>query len=203
MAKTFVDIALFILMILEFSKVYIPPIWHEVIGIMLLVLVIIHLVLNRNYFKAIFKGRYDLKRILMLSINIAFACSFGLSSIFGILSSQELFTFMNIGSLKIIVWHKILAYISLLCLGLHLGINFNVLVGKFEKIINKKILLLSKLAVIIGGIYSFIVLDFWNHMTGRYGFSVGGGNIFSNIFEYFCLTIGMAIMTNLIYKKIK
>ena len=95
MKKLIVDILLFILMILEFSRMYMPPIWHEIIGILLIVLIIIHLILNRNYIKNIFKGKYNLKRIIMLIINVLFMISFILSCIFGLLSSEELLKFLR------------------------------------------------------------------------------------------------------------
>lgn len=53
MKRLVVDILLFILMIFEFSRMYMPTILHEIIGILLLVLVVIHLILNRNYIKNI------------------------------------------------------------------------------------------------------------------------------------------------------
>ena len=59
-------------MLLEFSSIYLPPEIHEIIGILLVVLVIIHLILNRKYLKSIPKGKYNLKRMVMLVINVAY-----------------------------------------------------------------------------------------------------------------------------------
>ena len=204
MKKLIVDILLFILMILEFSRMYMPPIWHEIIGILLIVLIIIHLILNRNYIKNIFKGKYNLKRIIMLIINVLFMISFILSCIFGLLSSEELLKFLSIGNLSIISLHKTFAYISLLCLGLHLGVNFNAMFSKLVNIIHNKIVLIIIGIIIIGfGIYSFIDLDFWNHLTGKYGFSIVTGNIIINTLEYLSLIMSITIIINIVYKKIK
>ena len=38
--KLIVDILMFILMILEFSRMYMEPIYHEIIGVILFILVI-------------------------------------------------------------------------------------------------------------------------------------------------------------------
>ena len=67
--KIIIDIIMFILMLLEFSRGYMKPIFHEIIGILLLVCIIIHLILNRNYIKNIFNGKYNLKRYIMLIVN--------------------------------------------------------------------------------------------------------------------------------------
>lgn len=201
--KLVIDILMFILMLLEFSRAYMNPLLHEIFGIILLLLVIIHLILNRNYIKNILNGKYNIKRIIMLLINILFMISFILSSIFGILSSQNLLTFLNIGNMNIISLHKIFAYISILFMSMHLGINFNIMFGKLEKKINNKLLWIIKIIIIVFGIYSFIHLDFLNHLIGKYGFGIVTGNIIINILGYLSIVISISIITNIIYKKIK
>ncbi len=202
--KIIVDILMFILMLLEFSRNYMEPIYHEIFGIILLILVIIHLTLNMNYFKTLFKGNYNINRMIMLIINIGFFITFITSLILGVLSSQELLRFLNIGSLTIIKLHKILAYISLLFLGLHLGINFNAMFGKITK--HKIIFYILEVIISIYGIYSFIKLDIIKHITGTYGFSMIEGNIIINILRYFSIIMLFAFImynTNKLMKKEK
>ena len=131
--KIIVDILLFILIIIEYSRLYINTTVHEIIGIGLIILIILHIYLNRNYFKSIKKGKYNFKRSFKLVINITFLIVFILTCIFGILSSQ----FLSIGSLTTIYLHKIFAYLSVLLLGLHLSTNINPLMAKipYKKII--------------------------------------------------------------------
>jgi DNA-damage-inducible protein J len=131
MKKIIIDILMFILMLIEFSKVYLPPQIHEIVGICLIALVIVHLILNRKYIKAIPKGKYNLKRSSFLIINVVFMIVFILTMIFGLLSSQEILTFLNIGSLTTVYHHKILAYLCLILLGIHLGMNMNGTINMF------------------------------------------------------------------------
>lgn len=196
--KIIVDILMFILMLLEFSRGYLPTILHEAFGICLGILVIIHLILNKNYFKNLFKGKYNSKRIIMLIINLGFFITFILSMIFGILSSHDLLTGLNIHNLNIIKLHKQLAYISLIFMGLHLGINFNAMLGKIN-IKNKIVKYIIDILIIVFGIYSFIKLDFIKHITGEFGFSVYDGNIILNILEYLSIILAMAIIMNKTY----
>ena len=182
---------------------YLPTIIHEIIGIVLLILVVIHLLLNKSYLKNITKGKYNFKRILVLIINVLFMLTFFVSMICGILSSQDLLKFISVDNLIIIKLHKILSYFCLVFMGLHLGINFNSMFGKlFIKIKNKIIIYISYLIVIIFGIYSWINLEFWNHLIGRYGFGVVSGNIFINILEFISVVLMITILTNIIYKRI-
>ena len=185
--KIIVDILLFILIIIEYSRLYINPTVHEIIGIGLIILIILHIYLNRNYFKSIKKGKYNFKRSFKLVINITFLIVFILTCIFGILSSQ----FLSIGSLTTIYLHKIFAYLSVLLLGLHLSFNINPLIAKipYKKAIFP--------ILIIFGIYSLIQVDFWNHLTGRYGFSMLSGNIAINSIYYIGIVLMIIVLLNL------
>ena len=185
--KIIVDILLFILIIIEYSRLYINPTVHEIIGIGLIILIILHIYLNRNYFKSIKKGKYNFKRSFKLVINITFLIVFILTCIFGILSSQ----FLSIGSLTTIYLHKIFAYLSVLLLGLHLSTNINPLMAKipYKKIIFP--------IFIIFGIYSLIQVDFWNHLTGRYGFSITTGNILINSIYHIGIVLMIIALVNL------
>ena len=55
MKRIIVDLFLFILMLLEFSRMYMNPIIHEIFGIILIILFVIHLVFNRGYINNILK----------------------------------------------------------------------------------------------------------------------------------------------------
>lgn len=199
MKKIVVDILLFILMLLEFSSIYLPPEIHEIIGILLVVLVIIHLILNRKYLKSIPKGKYNLKRMVMLVINVAFMVVFILTCIFGMLSSQYTLTFMNIGNLTTIYLHKIFAYLGVILLGLHLGINLTPMFNKMNK---RKISYALYLIIIVCGIYSFFKVDFLNHLLGNSGFSLVTGNIIINFLEYLSIILMISIFANIIFKKL-
>ncbi len=180
-------------MLLEYSRVYLPSEIHEIIGICLIILVLIHLILNRNYFKAITKGKYSFKRSFMLIINVLFIITFSATCITGLLSSQNILTFMNIGNLTTIYLHKIFAYASVIVLGMHLGVNLTKLFNKFE---NKLIYVI----IIILGAYSLIAVDFWNHLIGNYGFSLVTGNILTNTLEYLFIILMFSTITYFVFK---
>lgn len=199
MKKIIVDILLLILMIMEYSKTYLPGEIHEIIGILLIALVTVHIILNKNYIKAIPKGKYNTKRKALFVTNIAFLIAFCITSIFGILSSQYILTPLNIGNLSIISYHKILAYLCIIILGIHLGFNLE---KTFKKIDNKLIYLVDA-AIIIFGAYSLIQTDFYRHLTGNIGFSMVSGNIFINSLKYLSIILMVTVITKLIFLSLK
>ena len=86
----------------------------------LIFLIILHINFNKNYFKAIPKGKYTLKRTINLFINIGLLISLTVTIISGILSSQKSMKNLTIGKYKIKHIHKSSSIFSLIFLGLHL-----------------------------------------------------------------------------------
>lgn len=202
--KLIVDILMLMLMILEFSRLYTGSLLHELMGIVLLILVIIHLILNKRYILNITKTKYNAKNIIMLIINVLLICSFILTSIFGILSSGEILTFLNIHNLNIIKLHKMFGNISLIIVGIHLGINFNAMFGKITKHIKNNIVnYVIEIFIIILGIYSSIKIDLIKHIIGEYGFGIKEGNIIINALEYLSIILMISFIVNFIYKNIE
>lgn len=199
MKKIVVDVLLLIFMLAEYSRVHLPPEMHEIIGIGLILLVTVHMILNRNYFKAIPRGKYSAKRMVELLSTIGFFAVLILTCIFGILSSQEILPFLNIKSLTAIYLHKILAYACIILLGIHLGINLKRMFKKLEKRIGKTIYPVYLLIMVLG-IYSAMQVDFLNHITGSYGFSTVTGNILINSLEYLSIILMTTVIVHLIEK---
>ena len=82
-----------IAIILEFLSL--PILIHEIVGIILLFLIVAHLNFNQNYFKAITRGKYTLKRTINLIINIGLIISLFVTIISGIFISQIIKTYKN------------------------------------------------------------------------------------------------------------
>ena len=202
--KILVDILLFVFIILEFSRPYMPTYLHELFGIILLFLLIVHLIFNRNYLKNIFKGKWNLTRIIMLVVNLSFFITFALALLFGILSSVDILKFLNIHNIKLVEYHKTFAFISLIFMGLHIGINISGINDKLNKIIKNKIIIyLLQIVLIIYGIYSCDKLDIIKHITGSYGFSMIDGNIIIDLLRYSGIVIMISIVSSYVFKFVK
>ncbi len=65
-ARIIVDIAMAVLFVAVMATAIVQETPHEYLGIGLFVAVVAHVVLNRRWFKAIFRGRYNAVRVLQL-----------------------------------------------------------------------------------------------------------------------------------------
>jgi len=132
MKKITVDILMVIAIILEFLSL--PILIHEIVGISLIFLIILHIKFNKNYFKAIPKGKYNLKRTIDLIINMGLLISLSITIISGILSSQKSFKSLKIGNHKISHIHKSSSILSLIFLVLHLFATRKKLLREIKKL---------------------------------------------------------------------
>lgn len=132
MKKIIVDILMVIAILMEFLSL--PILIHEVIGIGLVFLIILHINFNKKYFKAISKGKYTLKRTINLFINMGLMISLFLTIITGILCSQKSFKDLMIGKYKIKGIHKTSSVVSLIFLGLHLFTVRKKIISEIKKL---------------------------------------------------------------------
>ena len=130
--KITVDILMFIAIILEFLSL--PILIHEIVGIGLLFLVMLHIKFNKNYFKAIPKGKYNLKRTIDLIINMGLLISLSVTIVSGICSSQKSLKSLKIRNHKISHIHKSSSIFSLIFLVLHLLTTRKKLLREIKKL---------------------------------------------------------------------
>jgi len=94
------DILMTVLSVILMGGAYLFPsdIVHEILGVALLLLWALHIALNRRWFGAIFRGKYNPYRIMQTVINCSILVCVIFLMISGIILSNHLFTFLNIQS---------------------------------------------------------------------------------------------------------
>lgn len=123
---------------------------HEWIGITMVLLVIVHQILNIKWYGAIFKGKYNLYRIVSTFINIALIIAFAFTAISGMAMSNHavlfLYSMINVNSAR--VMHLAFSYWSFILMGIHLGMHMSVMTNRIPK--NTK-QVLGLIVIIIAG----------------------------------------------------
>ena len=108
---------------------------HEWAGAGMLALFIAHHLLNGGWHKNLFRGKYNLSRILMLVINILlFADMLGLM-ISGIMLSNHVFAFLGIsGGMSFArLLHMASSYWGFVLMSLHLGLHWSKILGMIRR----------------------------------------------------------------------
>ena len=129
-----VDIAMTVLSIILMGGNYLFPadIVHEILGVALFILWAVHIILNRRWFGAMFKGKYNPYRVMQTVIN----CSILICTLFlmisGIILSNHIFTFLNIqGGLGFArIAHLLASHWYYLFMSLHIGLHVGMIANK-------------------------------------------------------------------------
>jgi hypothetical protein len=147
---------------------------HEIIGVVMFVLFILHHILNFGWTKALFKGKYPPKRIVGTIVNAAvMICMLGLMYS-SLVISNYVFVFLKFGGTGFArTAHLLCAYWGLVLMSVHLGMHISQMAARMKLKNNGLIWSLRIISGMVGavGIYEFISLKFTDYLFGKVQFA--------------------------------
>jgi hypothetical protein len=106
---------------------------HEWIGVSVCAVCIAHNALNWKWYKNIFKGAYNVRRGAMTAVNLLLAFAMITLIITGMLHSRTVLAFLHLpGGMMIRLVHATAAYWCLPLIGVHLGLNWKIILNAFR-----------------------------------------------------------------------
>ncbi len=167
--KIVIDILMYLLFIILMGHHITDNLIHEILGTILFVLFIIHHLLNYRYYKTVFKGKYNIKRIIIMLVDLLLLIDMICIIVSAINISSDVFSFLNIDTK---IWGRKLHMLStswgFVLMSIHLGLHLKTLINKINNKMKNSTLeylyYFIVLLIIIYGIYSFIKLDFISDM---------------------------------------
>lgn len=171
--KRVVDITLTVTLLLLMAFQVTEQLAHEWLGIAMLSLTIVHQVLNRKYYAAIFKGRYSPLRVFQLIVNILILLSFVCTAFSGMMMSRFATPFMNgiLPSSIVRQGHLAMSHWSFVLMGLHLGLHFGIMVSKLKNRTVRIVLGVVMTGISVYGFYLFFKSDMLNYMLFKNPFA--------------------------------
>lgn len=132
--KIIIDIIMSIALLFLMSFQVTGDKYHEWIGAGMLVLFVIHNLLNANWYKALFKGKYSAYRVLRTIVNLLVLVAIILTGYSGIVMSRYVFDFLpiNDGMATARKLHLAGSYWSFVLMSVHLGMHWNMMLGKLS-----------------------------------------------------------------------
>jgi hypothetical protein len=135
-----IDLAMTILLLCAYAYRITGDAAHEWIGVSVFVLVIAHNVVNRWWYKSIFRGKYTPRRAIMSAVNIALAFTMTTLFVTGLLQSRAVLGFLHLpGGMVLRLIHTTAAYWLLPLTGVHLGLHW----GMFARRISRNRLIIT------------------------------------------------------------
>ena len=159
MIKRIVDVCMTVLLLCLMAYQVTGEALHEWIGIGMTVLVIIHQLLNRKWYGALFKGKYNPYRIITTVVNIALLLSFAVTAFCGMSMSGHAVPFLY-GMTKVSFarrMHLSMSHWAFVLMGLHLGMHVPVMFARLHLTDKLKMVISVALCIVAGiGLFLFI-----------------------------------------------
>ncbi len=220
------DITMTILSIILMGGNYLFPadIVHEILGLALFLLWAVHINLNRRWYGAIFKGKYNPYRVMQIFINCGILICAIFLMISGIILSNHIFTFLGIekglGFARIA--HLLASHWYYLFMSLHIGLHVSMIANKIAQKKDaanessneenmpqrsaRKIIFRIVLALVCAyGIYAFIIRGVWKCLFLQqqfFFFDLERGYILFAV-DYISIIILFATISHLIATRLK
>ena len=169
--KIVLDIALALVLVAVMATALVQEAPHEWLGIVLFVFMVAHIVLNRKWLAAVFRGRHSALRVLQIIVLAALmACMIGQVASSLVLSKHAL------GFLPVLPgasWarrvHMLCSYWSFVLAFTHAGLHM-----RTPKDMSSWQIWMARImfaAVACFGAYSFVQLGLWQYLTGQVQFA--------------------------------
>ena len=199
-----ITMTLFSIMLMGGNHLFAADIVHEIFGAGLIVLWAIHVVLNRKWYGAMFRGKYNAWRIMQTFINCCILLCAALLMISGIILSNHIFAFLNIqaglGFARIA--HLLASHWYYLFMSLHIGLH----VGRLFQNVTASLIPRILLAIVCAyGIYAFIARGVWKYLILQqqfFFFDFERGYILFAI-DYISIIVLFATLSHLAAEKLK
>lgn len=157
---------------------------HELLGITLFILFVVHNILNWGWYKSLRKGRYNTLRVLQTAVNLLLLTTMLALLISGAMLSHTVFSFLDLnGGLFARNLHMLSTYWGFILMSVHLGMHWGIIINEVRKVakitsVNRnQTLALRIMAVLIAlyGVYAsfsreigakltlYYTFDFWNY----------------------------------------
>ena len=201
-----IDITMTILSIILMGGNFLFPaeIVHEILGLALFLLWAVHISLNRRWYGAIFRGKYNLYRVMQTVINCCILICTIFLMISGIILSNHIFTFLNIqsglGFARIA--HLLSSHWYYLFMSLHIGLHM----GRFfQNVAAKNLPRILLPLTCLYGVYAFIARGVWKYLVLKqqfFFFDLERGYILFAM-DYISIIILFATISHFIAKLLK
>ena len=129
------DLIMTLLILLEFAYRLIGSTLHELIGLSMFTLIIVHGNWNWRWFAMLLKGKYAVLRIVSVTINTLLLITGLLMMVSGVLNSDLLFSLTQV-ELDLLPreLHTATAYWFLILVGVHLGMHWKMVMAEASKL---------------------------------------------------------------------
>jgi hypothetical protein len=200
--KLVIDSMMLVFMLLAMAYTITGNRIHEMLGVFLFVLFIVHNILNRQWYKTIFKSKYTVQRIAGIAVNVLFLVTIAVALISSVPISQTVFPFISTHpDMLLRKIHVLSAYWGFLLMAVHIGVSWGRIVQAARKMtgINTEnrlrtiILRFLAVLIVVYGVQASIKENMGYKLFIYYPFGWGGEDSLLNFIRNYLAIMGIYI----------
>ena len=139
MKRFILNMSILLVIVATMGFHFLPQMWHEILGLVLLAGVLWHLALNLRWFSALGRGRWSKLRLSQSLLGILLPVCFLTATVTGIIISNHVFKELWLGvplhrSIFVHQLHIASAYLMVILGGMHIGMHWRGLWQRFRKL---------------------------------------------------------------------
>ncbi|WP_240763194.1 DUF4405 domain-containing protein [Paenibacillus thalictri] len=134
--KLIIDVTMTVLMLVAMAYQITGNLVHEVVGVVLLALFIVHNMLNRHWYKAILKRKYNIRRMLGITVNLLFLVSMATVIISSVPISRDILAFIPIpikNDMFFMQIHVMTSYWGFIFMAIHIGMSWGTIINAIRR----------------------------------------------------------------------
>lgn len=198
--KISVDVVMIVLLFLLMAYHLIRGAVHEWDGVLFIVLIAVHQILNRQWWKGLFRGRYTKFRVLQVFCTVGLLAAVVGLAWSGFIMSRHVFSFVpqpRGSRVTAQIVYLSMAYWAFVFAGLHLGFNWNVMQGMMRRFMKPshnrdEIVQTAVVAVSVYGVYVLYDRHVWEYLFMQTHFVMYGARenplvFFADFLSFFVL----------------
>jgi hypothetical protein len=129
-----IDLSMTFLMLVAMAYQITGNTIHELVGVILFLMFIAHNFLNRRWYKTIFNGKYNVRRILSIVVNLLFLVSMAVVIISSVPISRDIFAFIPRNNAMLLLQiHVMTSYWGFIYMAVHIGMSWGTIFNGVRK----------------------------------------------------------------------
>ncbi len=134
LSKLAIDLVMTVLMLVAMANHFTGNTIHELVGVLIFVLFIVHNILNRRWYQTVLKGKNDVLRVLNAAVNLFLLVTMVTLIVSAVPVSRTVFAFIPInGGMIARQIHVLAAYWVFILMSVHLGMHWGMIIGLVRK----------------------------------------------------------------------
>ncbi|MCC4767000.1 DUF4405 domain-containing protein [Methanosarcina sp. DH1] len=178
--KLAIDLVMTVIMLVAMAYYLTGNVIHELLGVSLFALFIVHNVLNRRWYQTVIKRKHNGRHVLNTSVNLLLLVMMLMLMLSSIMISRTLFAFIPVsGGMIARQIHVLATYWGFILISIHLGMHWGMITGvarntpgiPFPNRSHTFALRIMAVLIAVHGVYSFFERDVGSKLILYYTYS--------------------------------